>query len=135
MRRAVLGILGLVLIVGGFALYLAGFETSASGFASGVMVKTGAVLLLFWLAYHQVLRLFEVVPPWMIGAALVGMGVLIAFPRSWVVVLCVFAALIALHVAGLFLNPDAKRQARPRTKSPIANPNSQRGARRDGHSR
>ena len=95
--------------------------------ASAVMIKTGAVLILFWLAYHQVLRLFEVVPPWMIGIGFVGLGAIIAYPKSLVVVLCLFAALAVLHYAGFLLKPQAEKTAKGRrtAKSQISNPKSQ----------
>ena len=68
MRRAALGIIGLGFMVAGLTLYVAKVEAASSTFSAAIMMKSGAVLLLFCLAYHQVLRLFEVVPPWMIAA-------------------------------------------------------------------
>src|SRR5690242_4140243 len=105
MRRIALGIIGLLLLAGGIALALARIEAGWSNFAVGVLIKTGAVTLLFWLAYHQVTRLFEVVPPWMIGVALLGVVAIIAYPKSLLLVLGLFAALLVLHVAGMFLTP------------------------------
>jgi hypothetical protein len=116
MRRAALGIIGLLLVAGGIALPFAGVEAGWSNFGTGVLIKTGAVTLLIWLAYHQVLRLFEMVPPWMLGAGLVGVGAIIAYPKSAIVVLGLFAALVALHFAGMFLAPFAGKKRASGTK-------------------
>lgn len=103
MRRIALGIIGLLLLTGGIALALARLDASWANFTVGVLIKTGAVILLICLAYQQLVRLFEVVPPWMIGAGLLGGGAIIVYPKSLLVVLGLFAALLVLHFAGMFL--------------------------------
>lgn len=118
MRRALLGIIGVLLVVGGIALPFAGFDASWTSFGAGVLVKTGAVTLLFWLAYHQVLRLFEVVPPWMMGAAVVGVIAIIAHPKSLLLVLALFAGLLVLHFAGMFLTPFLGKTRKASVKRP-----------------
>jgi hypothetical protein len=126
MRRAALGIIAVFLLGGGIALQIAQLETSWAGFAAGVLMKTGGVLLLFWLAYHQVLRLFEIVPPWIIGAGFVALGAIIAFPRHALIALGLFAALLVLHFAGFLIKPlAAKRQAKGKPRSQVPNSKSQ----------
>lgn len=116
MRRALLGFIGVLLVAGGIVLPFAGFDAGWSNFGAGVLVKAGAVTLLFWLAYHQVLRMFQVVPPWMIGAGLVGLAAIIAHPKSLLLVLALFAGLLVLHFAGMFLTPFLTKKSANRTK-------------------
>lgn len=118
MRRIALGIIGVLLVAGGIALWLANIDVGWSNFSSGVLIKTGAVTLLFCLAYHQVVRLFEVVPPWMIGAGLFGLGAIIAIPRPQTVfvVLGLFAAILVLHFAGVVLKPFAGKKGSTKGK-------------------
>jgi hypothetical protein len=130
MRRVALGIIGLFLLVGGLGLALAGVDAPWANLTVGVLIKTGAVTLLFWLAYHQLVRLFEVVPPWIFGAGLIGLGIVVAAPRSLFVVLCVFAALVALHVVGMLLAPFAARQRGNSAKRPATGASRNLGAKR-----
>src|SRR5688572_22758752 len=116
MRRAALGIIGLLLLAGGVALHLAQIEAGWSNLAVGVLVKTGAVTLLFWLAYRQLVRLFEVVPPWMMGAGLLGLVTVIVYPKSLLVVLGLFAAMLVLHFSGMFLKPFGGKKHRTGAK-------------------
>ena len=118
MRRAALGIIGLLLLGGGLALQVAQIQAGWSNMAIGVLIKTGAVTLLFWLAYHQLLRLFEIVPPWMLGAGLLGLGTAIVFPRSILWVLGLFAVILVLHFAGMFLKPFTAKRTGPAPRRP-----------------
>jgi energy-converting hydrogenase Eha subunit F len=113
MRRVALGIIAFSLFGGGLALYLSGAETV---FWSAVMMRSGAVLIVLWLAYHQVLQLFQIVPPWMIVAALAGVGAVIAYPKSLLVVLCLLGALVGLHAVGRYLKPRPVKKVARRAK-------------------
>jgi hypothetical protein len=109
MRRHLLGILGLALVVGGIAGSLAGGGSfNDIGLVPSSCIRVGCVLGALWLAFPQLLEIGSRVPPWLIGAVLVG-GLAVAIrPRSIAVVAPLVAALIGLQFLGRLLRPPER---------------------------
>lgn len=89
MRRVILGILAVVFVAGGASLYFFDQAEETMPGASGVLLRVGAVLGAFWLAYPQL----SSIPWWFVQAALVA-ALLVAFrPKAALVVLPILAVL------------------------------------------
>lgn len=107
MHRPTVGILALLLLIIGAVLYLAQYD---SGLGSSdnyeqlqaACLRIGAILGVIWLAHPELSRL----SPWMLGAVLVSLLVVMRWPKLLI------PALIAL-VAVAILKPRNKRSNQP----------------------
>ena len=98
MRRSTVGILAVVLLALGLALELAPVtDTGVVQFAGGCW-RVGTIMAVLWLAQPQLVRL----PLWLFPVILVGLLLLLKWPR-----LILPAAAVALAL--LFLRPRPKR--------------------------
>lgn len=117
MRRRLLGIIAATLIIVGVGGLVAGSDPGSQWhlFASA-FVKSGFVLGALWLAFPQIAELSTRVPPWFLGALVIG-GISIAIrPRSIVVIGPLLAALSFMQLLGKVLQSattPAKRTKRP----------------------
>jgi hypothetical protein len=109
MQRWLIGIIGIVLIVVGLALYAAGPENLFG--LSSAMLRAGPVLLILALALPQVKRLFQYAPPWYLAVVGVSLLIVIRWPKTFLVLLPILVAL-------WFLSPrrPAAQAARAKTK-------------------
>jgi hypothetical protein len=77
MRRHIMGFLGLVLFIAGACAFTFGID---DGFFAGAGVRAGAVLLVLWLAWPQLIR----IPPWVFVGGFIAAAV-IAIRPSWAI--------------------------------------------------
>jgi len=115
MRRALLGILSLVFLMGAGGIFLSGLAQEHT-LALSVCLRMGIVLGAMWLAYEQVHEIIRRTPPWVMGGAALGLLVVVVRPRAIVAVGPLLAGAAALHWLGKFLNPkpqSKKKNGRP----------------------
>src|SRR5688572_23554157 len=87
MRRRLLGIIALLLLVGGsVGMFLTGGSTTQLGLFLGACARSGVVLGALWLAFPQIVDLTDRLPPWLLGAFLLGGLAIIVRPRNVVLV-------------------------------------------------
>ncbi len=110
MRRHLLGILSLVLLAGAvYGLLRYGTAESQASMLSSMCLRIGLVLGAIWLAFPQVRQLSGTMSPWMVAPfALLGIIVL-ARPRTAVVMVPIALALGVLAFVGWLLKPPTRR--------------------------
>lgn len=91
MQRWLIGIIAAVLTFGGAGLFIAG-PSNLFGLGSG-MLRAGLVLGALALALPQVMRLAQNTPPWYLATLVVGLLVVVRWPRTFVVILPLLAVL------------------------------------------
>jgi len=102
MRRHALGVLAFVMLAAGGAMYVWPPSDAAVNSLNGVCVRVGLVFMALWLALPQISRF----PPWLYGTTLVGVIIVVRYPR-----------LIVAVVPILFLLWMIKPKPRPNTAS------------------
>ena len=91
MHRPTVGVLAIILLVGGFAMYLAGYDEGNAFLLQAALLRVGALLAALWLAHPELSRM----RPWMailFVAELVG----VVFVRRLLVPVLIVAVLVAL---------------------------------------
>ena len=113
MRRHLLGIIALLLIVVGVAALLAGgWANGPFSFVPSSCIRVGMVLGTLWLAFPQIMDLTTKVPPWLIGAILLGCITIAIRPQSIALIAPLIGALIVMHLLGTLLRPHPKKRPR-----------------------
>jgi hypothetical protein len=113
MRRRLLGVISLLLVIGGIlgTSFLGGSQTQLDTFFDAC-VRSGIVLGALWLAFPKLIELSVKVPPWLLGAMLLGGLVVAIRPRYLVIVAPLVAALIGMHFLGWLFRPIPKKSRR-----------------------
>lgn len=118
MRRTILGILALLLFLGGvLGLWWVGGADRDGGAAASISIRAGVLLGAIWLAMPQLSRLAKIFPPWMFGAAGIGVVLLIVRPRLIGYVLPLFGVLLVIHFAGWLFRPSPQSASRGKRPS------------------
>lgn len=119
-RRHALGVVALVLLVSAPVLFfrydLFGFEANVGEVASSICMRVGLTLGALWLAFPQILAIKSKYPPRLLLAVLGGSFVVIAYPRSFPIVLVLVALIGAVEALGWFLKPPPGKKARRRSR-------------------
>jgi hypothetical protein len=113
MQRYALGAIALVsLILGiaGVAYY--GVDESQTSLIAGMCLRIGLVLGALWLALPQLKRLSGEAPPWVVGLVILCLLIVIARPRTIVVVGPILLVLAALALIGWLVKPPETHQRR-----------------------
>ena len=115
MRRHILGILS-CLLIGSYCVMLLrfGFDETQESWAASICMRIGLVLGTIWLAFPQVLQIFERVSPAIIGFILVGALIVAVRPKAILYIGPVLAAIAFLHFVGWLFKPPPPRQPPPR---------------------
>jgi hypothetical protein len=108
MQRWLIGIIGIVMILVGLALYAAGPENLFG--ISSALLRAGPVLIMLALALPQVKRLFQYAPPWYLAAVAISLLIVIRWPKTFMVLLPILVALWFLSPR----SPTAKSTRAPR---------------------
>lgn len=106
MQRHALGaiaLISLILGIAGIAYY--GVDDSQTSLAAGMSLRIGLVLGALWLAMPQFKRLSGNAPPWAIGIVILCLMIVIARPRTIVVLGPVLLVLGALVFIGWLVKP------------------------------
>jgi hypothetical protein len=118
-RRHGFGIFGL-LFLGALGVIVFGYGLSdETQFVASICMRVGLVLCAIWLAYPQLEKITQRVPPWMLGCILLGMLVVVVRPRMILYLAPVLAAIAVLQFVGWLFKPlpqpkRPKRHQRPR---------------------
>ncbi len=106
MQRHALGaiaLISLILGIAGIAYY--GVDDSQTSLVAGMCLRIGLVLGALWLAMPQFKRLSGTAPPWAIGIVILCLMIVIARPRTIVVLGPVLLVLGALVFIGWLVKP------------------------------
>jgi hypothetical protein len=121
-RRHILGAVALLLLISAVVLLVGserfGFEKNVGQMAGTICLRVGLTLGALWLAFPQILAIKAKYPPRLLLAVLGGSLVVLAYPKSFPIVLVLVAVIGAVESLGWFLKPPpgkkAKRRSRPR---------------------
>ena len=102
MHRMLIGIIALALLVTAAVLYAQGLAEKHVLVLSGCL-RMGLVLGAIWLAYDQVRDIARKTPPWVAGAILICLLVVVVRPRAIFAVGPLLAGALALHYLGRLL--------------------------------
>jgi hypothetical protein len=108
MQRHALGaiaLISLILGIAGIAYY--GVDDSQTSLMAGMCLRIGLVLGAFWLALPQFKRISGEAPPWAVGIVILCFLIVIARPRTIVIIGPVLLVLGALAFIGWLINPPA----------------------------
>ena len=112
MRRTLLGILSIVLLVVGLGMVI----RLGIGTAVGSMcLRIGLVLGAIWLAFPQVDEISKRIPPWLIGTIALGIVIIAAAPRAFIVIAPVLVGIAIVQFIGWMFKPpkNLKRRKKP----------------------
>ncbi len=117
-RRHVLGVVALILLISAVVLLLCneGYDENVGGMAGSICLRVGLTLGALWLAFPQILAINTKYPPRLLLAVLAGCVILVAFPKSFPLVLVVVAVIGVVEAFGWFLKPPPSKRARPRSR-------------------
>ena len=97
-RKWLLLVVGVIFLLVGLYFHFLGDRETGSQFASNSVLRIGIVLIALWLALPTLRKPLAWLPPGIVAACLVGIGVIAAQPR--LIVVLAPAAGILLAVAG-----------------------------------
>jgi hypothetical protein len=116
-RRHILGVVALLLLVSAVVL-LTCYDANMGQMAGTICLRVGLTLGALWLAFPQILAIKAKYPPRLLLAVLGGSLVVLAYPRSFPIVLVLVAVIGAVEALGRFLKPPpskkTRRKSRPR---------------------
>jgi hypothetical protein len=113
MQRHALGAIALVsLILGIIGIAYYGVDDSQTSLLSGMCLRIGLVLGALWLALPQFKRLSGSAPPWAVGIVTLCLVIVIARPRTIVVLGPILLVLGALVFIGWLVQPPSTHQKR-----------------------
>ncbi|MCA9106367.1 MAG: hypothetical protein KDA83_13135 [Planctomycetales bacterium] len=101
-QRHMLGIIGLALLAAGVGLGLS--ETGSSLFVMGVLIKTGSMLLVLWLALPNVQQLYRRFPRWVWVVSALALFVTVLQRSMLLFVLVLFLVLLFFQLVSWFLS-------------------------------
>jgi len=117
MRRLVLGLFALVMFVGGVIALVAGRD--GGGAAASIAIRVGVLLGAIWLAMPQLARIFQRIPPAMLGAIGIGLVMLVMQPRLLAYVLPLLGVLLVVQYFAKMFRPPARAATKPVAKRPV----------------
>ena len=130
MRRHALGIFaGLLVAVGVAMLIQVGWNESRWSMFASICLRAGLTLGTVWLAFPQVTDLARRVPPMLLVGLVLAVMAIIAYPRSFIVVLPVVGILLVLQFFRWLFTPLPNKQAKP--SGPAKSPKSAKRASAD----
>ncbi len=120
-RRHILGVVALLLLVSAIVLLFGygplGFEANVGKMAGGICLRVGLTLGALWLAFPQILAIKTKYPPRLLLAVLAGGLVVLAYPKSFPIVLVLVAVIGAVEALGRFFQPPPNEKTRRKSRS------------------
>jgi hypothetical protein len=108
-----------LLFLGLFAVVVFAYGlTDETQFVASICVRVGLVLCAIWLAYPQLEKITQRVPPWMLGCIVLGMLIIIVRPRMVIYLAPVLAAIAVLQFVGWLFKPLPQQKRSKRSQQP-----------------